>query len=160
MRSIRDAVEVVPSIHNASFGSATPGNTNGTTVDTKGYNTAMIVGIASQTAGASSATLVCTLQESSDNTSWANALDNTGTVIGFTLLTQALQAAPAGSAAGLTTVPTGTARIEGLGLNRKRYLRVVGTSTYTAGYTTVATFAIALGRAYQEPVPNTGASNT
>jgi hypothetical protein len=83
-----------------------------------------------------------TLQESADgSTNWANALDNTGTVIGFSLNCLSAQAENA-------------ARIEGLGLNRKRYLRAVITPAFTGG-TTPAILGVAdivLGEALQRPV--------
>lgn len=121
---------------------------NGTTVDTKGYNSALIHGYSSYLP-TGIATTVFTLQESSDNVNWANANDNTGTVIGFTLV------------AGVSTGQVGsTARIEGLGLNRKRYLRGVATQTTSATAVAGTTYAvIALVRAYQEPV-RTAVSNT
>jgi hypothetical protein len=60
------------------------------------------------------------LQESSDNSTWADANDNTGTVIGATLNTK-------------TVAQESYVRVEGIMLNRKRYLRVVYTPTYTSG---------------------------
>jgi hypothetical protein len=96
---------------------------NGASVDTLGYDNAKVHVYAAQASGTpTAASVAVTLQESLDgSTNWANALDNTGTVIGFTL--SALQTAAAFSAA----------RIEGLNLNRKRFLRVVVTPAFTAG---------------------------
>jgi hypothetical protein len=66
------------------------------------------------------ASIAWKLQESSDNSTWADATDNTGTVIGATLNTK-------------TTAQDSYARVEGVMLNRKRYLRLVLTPTYTGG---------------------------
>lgn len=121
---------------------------NGTTVDTKGYNTAMLHSFVNYLPTGISTT-VLTLQESADNATWSNALDNTGTVIGFTIVANA-NSGPQGQ----------TARIEGLGLNRKRYLRAVAVQTTSTSAVAGTTYAvIALGRAYNEPV-RTPVSNT
>jgi hypothetical protein len=95
---------------------------DGVSVDTSGYDNAKLHVYAVLASGTpSAASLVVTLQESADgSTNWSNALDNTGTVIGFTLNTH--------SADGVNA-----ARIEGLNLNRKRYLRAVITPTFTGG---------------------------
>jgi hypothetical protein len=90
------------------------------------------------------------LQESADgSTNWGDALDNTGTVIGFTL-------ASLNSAAAI-----GAARVEGLNLNRKRYLRVVVTPTFTSGTSPACiTYGeLIFGNAQQLPV-TTATSNT
>jgi hypothetical protein len=68
----------------------------------------------------SAATLAWKLQESSDNSSWADATDNTGTVIGSTLNTR-------------TVAQDNYARVEGIMVNRKRYLRLVYTPAFTSG---------------------------
>ena len=96
---------------------------DGVSVDTLGYENAKLHVYAAEASGSPSAAVVAvTLQESADGTDgWANALDNTGAVIGFTIS----GLAAAGSAM--------AARIEGLNLNRKRYLRVVATPTFTGG---------------------------
>ena len=149
MRSIYDAVSIQESVVPVlATGTTVATAINGTTVDTKGYNTALIRSAIGQL-NAGIATLAVTLQESADNSTWSNALDNTGTVIGFTLV---------------ATTTSGTvsnqARIEGLGLNRKRYLRGVITYTLSATTVTATTYGtIALGRAYAEPV-DTATSNT
>jgi hypothetical protein len=66
------------------------------------------------------ATVAWALQESSDNSTWTAANDNTGTQIGGTLTTK-------------TVANDAYARVEGIMLNRKRYLRLVFTPTYTGG---------------------------
>jgi len=66
------------------------------------------------------ATLAFKLQESSDNSTWADATDNTGTVIGATLNVK-------------TVAVDSYVRVEGIGLNRKRYLRLVYTPSFTSG---------------------------
>jgi hypothetical protein len=125
---------------------------NGVSVDTLGYDNAKIHVYSALASGSpSAAALAVTLQESADgSTNWANALDNTGTVIGFTL--SALQSAAA----------VNQARVEGLNLNRKRYLRVVVTPTFTGG-TSPAVLAygevIFGGGAQQLPITST-VSNT
>jgi hypothetical protein len=60
------------------------------------------------------------LQESSDNSTFTAALDNTGTAIGATLNTK-------------TVAQDSYARVEGIMLNRKRYLRIALTPAYTSG---------------------------
>lgn len=127
------------------------GAVNGSSVDTQGYDNAKIHVYAAQASGSpSAASLAVTLQESADgSTNWANALDNTGTVIGFTL--SGLNAAAA----------VNSARVEGLNLNRKRYLRVVVTPSFTGG-TSPAVQAygeLIFGGPQQLPV-NTNTSNT
>jgi hypothetical protein len=95
---------------------------DGVSVDTSGYDNAKIHVYAAEATGSpSAASLAVTLQESVDNVNWTNALDDTGAVIGFTL--SGLQAAAAVS----------QARVEGLNLNRHRYLRIVMTPTFTGG---------------------------
>jgi hypothetical protein len=58
--------------------------------------------------------------ESSDTATFADALDNTGTVIGATLNVK-------------TVAQDSYARVEGIMLNRKRYLRLVLTPAFTSG---------------------------
>jgi hypothetical protein len=60
---------------------------NGNTVNTSGFTDACLRAYAAAASGSpTGASLVVTLQESTTgNSGWANALDNTGTVIGFTL---------------------------------------------------------------------------
>jgi hypothetical protein len=125
---------------------------DGASVDTEGYDNAKLHVYAAEASGSpSAASLAVTLQESADgSTNWSNALDNTGTVIGFTL--SALQSAAAVNAA----------RIEGLNLNRKRYLRVVVTPSFTGG-TSPAVLAfgeIVFGGGAQQLPVTTTASNT
>ncbi len=147
MRSIYDAVGITTSVVPQTITGTTAGTTvNGTTVDTKGYNTAMIHTYAGPVTAAG--TLTVTLQESaSATTGFVNALDNTGTVIGFTLVP------------GTVLPTTGSARIEGLGLNRLRYLRVVNSLTSATSGISTTVSTVLLGRAYNEPV-RTGVSNT
>jgi hypothetical protein len=115
--NIRNATSVAPQ----SLSGSTPAT--GSTVDTLGYDNAKIHAYGAQASGSpTAASVVVKLQESADgSTNWADALDNTGTVIGFTLSALQTAAAP------------GAARIEGLGLNRKRYLRLVATPAFTGG---------------------------
>jgi hypothetical protein len=123
---------------------------DGTKVDTLGADNAVIYANGAEASGSpSAASLVITLQESADgSTNWANANDNTGTVIGFTLNV-------------LSAAAENVARIEGLNLNRKRYLRAVITPAFTGGTSpAILGFAqIILGNEGQLPV-DTNASNT
>lgn len=147
MRSIYDAVKVKSTIGPILVTGTLAGTTStGSAVDTKGYNTAMLYVSAGKilTGGG---TLTVTLQESASATSgFANALDNSGTVIGFTLVTT-------------DAFNEGQARIEGLGLNRLRYLKAVTSYAASATGTGTVVATILLGRAYAEPV-NTAVSNT
>jgi hypothetical protein len=75
------------------------------------------------------ATVAWALQESSDNSTWTAALDNTGTAIASTINSH-------------TVANDVYARVEGIMVNRKRYLRIVYTPTYTSG-TSPATLTFA-----------------
>jgi hypothetical protein len=123
---------------------------DGSSVDTQGADNAAIYAYGAATSGSpSAATLVITLQESLNGSSgWTNALDNTGTVIGFTLNCESAFA-------------ENIARIEGLNLNRHRYLRAVITPSFTGGSSpAILGFAqILLGNNQQDPV-DTNSSNT
>lgn len=154
MRSIYDNVTLA-GVAGPIF-ATTGGNTavNGTSVDTKGFNTAVLRAYSTPVTGVPgtiTASLTAVLQESADNTNWANALDNTGVAI------QVAQSAT-------TPAVVGSARIEGLGLQRLRYLRVVLTGKTVAASGTsnnqfTAFAVIELSRAYQNPT-NTTTSNT
>ena len=145
MHTVYDNIAVSKSIapQSDSGGSAL----DGASVDTIGYESGLLVFEAGAISGSPSATAIAVkLQESADgSTSWGDALDNTGTVIGGSL-----------TAAGLVL-----ARIEGLGQNRKRYLRVVETTTFTSGTSPAVQVHgnILLGRALQLPT-NSAVSNT
>ena len=106
------------------------------------------------------ASVAWALQESSDNSTWTAANDNTGTAIGATLNTK-------------TVANESYVRVEGIMLNngaasgaqggRKRYLRIVLTPTYTGGTSpatlTYAEFIGAPGAGAVFPV-RTAVSNT
>jgi hypothetical protein len=123
---------------------------NGNKVDTLGGdNAALYARCAAATGSPTGFTVVFKVQESANGTSgWSDALDNTGTVIGFTLDCHAAAAEK-------------LARIEGLGLNRQRYLRAVATPTITGGSSPAAVLVaeIIIGNAGQRPV-DTSTSNT
>lgn len=122
---------------------------DGSDVDTTGYSSAEIYAYGAAASGSpTAATLAVKLQESSNNSTWSDALDNTDTVIGFTLNVNGAAAENA-------------ARIEGLNLNRKTYLRAVITPSFTSGTSpaSVAFAQIILGAASQKPVDTT-TSNT
>ena len=154
MRSIYDAVGIVTTVSAQAVSGTTA--LNGTTVDTLGYNTAMLHVNSQVALYTQSATLVVTLQESADNVTWTTAQDNTAANIGFTLPITAMVAAP--GAIVTPVLPSASCRIEGLGLNRKRYLRAVITPAITTGSATLSA-TILLGRAFEEPV-RTAVSNT
>jgi hypothetical protein len=123
---------------------------DGSSVNTEGADNALIYAYGAEASGSpSAAALVVTLQESATGTgNWTNALDNTGTVIGFTLNCESAAAENA-------------ARIEGLNLNRKQYLRAVITPAFTGGSSpAILGYAlIVLGNNGQLPV-DSNASNT
>lgn len=145
MHSIYDNVEVQKSL--APQSDAGGSEVDGSSVDTLGYNTAMLVFETGAASGSPSAIAIdVRLQESDDNSSWSDAKDNTVTVIG-----------------GQVTEENHVllARIEGLGLNRKRYLRVIETTTFTGGTSPAIEVHsnILLDRGSEKPA-NTGESNT
>lgn len=131
-----------------SFSGSSP--VNGSSVNTSGYDNAAIHAYGAAASGSPSAgSLVVTLQESATGTgNWANALDNTGTVIGFTLTCT-------------SALAENVARIEGLNLNRKQYLRAVITPSFTGGTSpAILGFAeIVFGNAFEKPV-DSNSSNT
>ena len=96
----------------------------GSAYDTEGMdNAVMRVRAAASTGGASPSTVACQLYEcATSGGTYTQALDNTGTVIGFTL----------------TNTSTGAeniARIQGLGLNRMRFLKIKVIPAFTGGTT-------------------------
>jgi len=182
----------------------------GKQVDTLGFDNAAIyacLGIPNASTTAFHA--VVKLQESADGVTWTDALDNTSTVIGFTVtLPFAITGTPISGASVMTVssvtglyvgqevsgvdIPVGTvitainglvltlsaaatgspgseallfggeglARIEGLNLNRQRYLRGYMTPTQTgAGGVVDVVVLILQGNAGEKPV-NAGVSNT
>lgn len=143
MRSLYDNVSIGgltgPSL-NATTGGVV--NVTGAVVDTKGYNTAALRVFTTAVAGTASTTLVAVLTESASSTGvYTTALDNTGTAIGFTI-------------AATTPAVVGSARIEGLGLQRLRFFKVqTTTANPSVAFTSVA--VIELGRAYENAVPTT-----
>lgn len=127
----------------------------GTVVDTKGYNSAVLriftvpkTGIGPTVANS----ITAVLQECATSTgTFTTATDVSGATIGTTIASTA-------------TAVIGSARIEGLGQNRLRYLRIQTTGKVIAGagtadgsFTSVA--VIELGRGYARPVTAT-VSNT
>jgi hypothetical protein len=124
---------------------------DGSSINTSGYTDGVIHAYGAATSGSpSAATLVVTLQESTTGTGgWTNALDNTGTVIGFTLNCE-------------SALAENSARIEGLNLNRHQYLRAVITPSFTGGTSpAILGFAeIILGGPAQQLPVDTAVSNT
>lgn len=149
--SIYDDVLIVGGVSLApqSFSGSTA--VDGSSINTSGYTDAVIHAYGAATSGSpSAATLVVTLQESTTGTSgWTNALDNTGTVIGFTLNCESAAA-------------ENVARIEGLNLNRHQYLRAVITPSFTGGSSpAILGFAeIILGGPAQQLPVDSATSNT
>ena len=150
--SIYDDVKVIGGVSVAPQSISGASAVNGSSVNTSGFTDAVIRAYAAAASGSpSGATLAVTLQESADgSTNWANALDNTGTTIGFTLTVTSVAA-------------ENVARIEGLGgLNRKQYLRAVITPTFTGGSSpaSVAYAELIMGGPAQQLPVNANVSNT
>jgi hypothetical protein len=147
--SVYDSVKAKASVDPQSLTGVTAAT--GASVDTAGFTDAMLHVYGAAASGTPTTAVVTgKLQESADgSTNWTDALDNTSAVISVSLNCQA------GAA-------DGVARIEGLGLNRKRYLRVVTTPAFTGGSTPaiVALGEIILGGPAQALPTNTAASNT
>lgn len=123
---------------------------NGSSVDTTGADNAVLYARCAAASGSpTTLTVAFKVQESADgSTNWTDALDNTGVAIGFTLNCK-------------TAAAENLARIEGLNLNRKRYLRAVATPTIAGGSSPATVFFanIVLGNNQQLPTDST-ASNT
>ena len=154
MRSVYDAIATVVALF-TSRGSVNITDTTlytSAAIDTKGYNSAMMVGHAGMDNGSCTTFPIAFLLQESDasGSGFAAANDNTGTQIGFTISPIAADV-------------DGSARIEGLGdLNRKRYLKVTMQAGSITGGSSPASRSfctIVLGRAYNLPA-NTGVSNT
>lgn len=148
MRSIYDNVAITQSLAPQSVAGSSA--VNGLAVDTKGFVTAMLSAYAGVTSSNPSvATMTYKIQESATSGgTYTDALDNTGTVIGGVATVNAAAASV-------------VARIEGLGLNRKRFLRIVVTPAFTGGTSPASLLdgQIILGRAFQLPT-TTAVSNT
>lgn len=148
MRTVYDQIHVRPSV-GISAHSGTTGSTGGI-VDTKGNYSAMLVAIAGAANGSpTSSSLAAVLQESSDNVTYATAVDNTGAAIQAVVVNT--------SAQGMSF-----ARIEGLMQNRKRYLRVVTTPAFVGGTSPSFTAAalIVMDRQRNLPAHDETVSNT
>jgi len=141
MKTLYDAIYCANSIEPQSDSGST---ITGITVDTKGFNSGVLRFRANKGTGTTS--IVVSLEESDTAVGgFAPALDNTGAAIGATIVATDHAAEV-------------LARIEGLGLNRKRYLHIKSVSTLGSG--AVAVFGeILLGNAFNKPV-NTAVSNT
>ena len=129
-----DDVVVQPStVSNVAVQSLTGSSAvNGDSYDTSVGLESVMVHVRTEIASGAptTATVAWALQESSDNSTWTAANDNSGTAIGATLNTK-------------TVANDSYARVEGIMLymgnasgaqgGRKRYLRIVLTPTYTGG---------------------------
>jgi len=141
MKSLYENVQFSTSI---DCQSNTGSEIDGSAIDTVGFNTAVLrVRVSAASGSPSPSTVAVKLQEcATSNGNFADALDNTGVVIGGTA------AITAAAGADLE------ARIEGLNnLNRKRYLRVVATPTFVGGTTPACIVfgEIVLGRGFELP---------
>lgn len=154
MRSIYDNVDVGGFA--AILASSAGVIQTGPAYDTKGYSTgALRLGI---TAVGGSANVIATrgtvaaiIEESTDgSTAWTTATSVDGSTIGTTV-------------AAIGSVSDESVRIEGLNLNRKRFLRVKLTTGFGPIATAAAIFTVAalieVGRGYQKP-PTTNYSAT
>ena len=127
MRSVYDAIKALFTIRPVTATSTQTGSS----VDTKGYNSAAVILEVGAVSG-TSPTLDVKIQESADASTWSDISGATFTQVTAANNSQIL-------------------RIEGLGTSRKRYLRAVGT---IAGTSPSFCFGveILLGRAFREPV--------
>ena len=151
MRSVYDAIQFTALLISSAAVLSVQNGTDSTSaaVDTKGYNSAVLVGHGDAAATNTTFTASFNLLEcATSGGSYTAANDNSGAQIGFTLNLH-------------TVAADGLARIEGLGQNRKRYLKVEITAASTGGSTPTANVFgyIAFGRAYELPA-NTAVSNT
>ena len=127
MRSVYDAIKPVFSVRPV----AVTASTNHSSVDTKGYNSAMVVLEVGAVSGTTPINTV-KIQESTDNSTFTDVSGATFTAVTASNNSQVL-------------------RVEGLGTSRARYLRAVSTvSGTTPSFTMSVEFL--LGRAYSEPV--------
>jgi len=127
MRSVYDAIKALNSLRPQAI----TANTNGSSVDTQGYNSAAVILEVGAVSG-TSPTLDVKIQESADASTWTDVSGAT-----FTQVTAANNSQ--------------IMRIEGLGTSRKRYIRAVATVGGTSPSFTSAV-EVLLGRAYSEPV--------
>jgi hypothetical protein len=160
-----DDVQINPSTVSAVAIQSLTGSSavNGDALDTQGIFESLMVHVRAEIASGSptTSTVAWKLQESADNSSWADAVDNTGTVIGATLNVK-------------TLAQDSYARVEGIMLyntsasaapygGRKRYLRIVLTPAYSGGSSpatlTYAEFVGSPGNGQPLPVRTT-VSNT
>lgn len=148
MRSLYDAIVSGSQVVHQVSGAAALATGTGAALDTKGYSTGVLeasVGLNSGTASPSA--VVSLLECATSNGTFTPALANDGTAIGFTLT---------GNWSG-GALAAGMARIEGLGLNRLRYLKAQIVSTVNAASTIPEYAQITLGRAQLKPTQTSSA---
>lgn len=153
MRSVYDAILFSTCLF-TSRGTVTITDTTlytSATIDTKGYNSAVLRGHSGMDNSSCTTFPVAFLltESAASSSGFAAANDNSGAQIGFTLDVHAADA-------------DGVARVEGLNQNRKRYFRVTMQAGSITGGSSPASKSwceIALGRAYTLPT-NTAVSNT
>ena len=127
MRSVYDAIKAVFSLRPTSVST----DTNGSSVDTQGYNSAAFVLEVGAVTG-TTPTLDVKIQESDDASTWSDVSGATFTQVTATGNSQII-------------------RVEDLNNTRSRYLRAVLTLGGTSPVFVCGVEAL-LGRAYQEPV--------
>jgi hypothetical protein len=129
MRKLFDNIKASFTLRPQSLGS---GATNGTGVDTQGYNDAMVV-LETGAVSGTSPTLDVKLQESDDNSTFADISGATFTQVTAANSSQVM-------------------RLAELNVTRKRYIRAVGTVGGSSTPTVIAGVEILLGQAASRPV--------
>ena len=143
MRSLYDSI--VEGAQISGYVNSTDYTVTSAVVDTMGYATAVLRAIAGLHSTTDAPTTVVSLLECATSTGqFTAALANDGNAIGFTLTGNASTGA----------AQTKMVRVEGLGLNRKRYLKVQIETTVAAGGSPIAGSLI-LGRAHKLPPTST-----
>ena len=145
MRSLYDNIVAGSQVSGQVVG-ASVGTLTGAAVDTKGYNTGVINVHSELGSAAATTSAIATLLEcATSNGTFTPALANDGTTIQVTLGSTGTGLGSGGAAG------NGMARIEGLGLNRKRYLKAQVVYTFAAAQTITGFAEILLGRAFNMP---------
>lgn len=114
--------------------------------DTLGYGTAVLRGVAGKGNTSDAPTTVISLLEAASATGqFTAALANDGNAIAITLTGHSSTGAQ----------QTGMVRVEGLGLNRKRFLKVQIETTVAGGSNLVASASLIAGRSHKLPPTST-----
>ena len=143
MRSLYDQIVEGAAVN--QYVDSTDKTSTSAVVDTMGYATAVLRAVAGKNSTADAPTTAVTLLECATATGqFTAALANDGNAIGFNLTGH--------SSAG--SQQSGMVRVEGLGLNRKRYLKVQIETTVASG-NLVAAGSLILGRSHKLPPTST-----